>query len=72
MLADTGQTIEQRKAYILALMYERKGYIARNLPDRVKAVEDELQRVGAKAQLAEIKVENAKASLAARKVGKPA
>lgn len=35
-------------ATIAALLTERTGYVARNLPDRVKAVDEELARLGYK------------------------
>ena len=34
---------------VAALQEERRGYVARNLPDRVKLVDAELARMGAKA-----------------------
>lgn len=39
-------TNEQRKAYITALLDERRGYEARGLAEKVAAVDDELRRVG--------------------------
>ena len=37
---------------IAALLEERRGYVARNLPERVKLVDAELIRMGYKAQAA--------------------
>ena len=37
---------------IAALLEERRGYVVRNLPDRVKAVDEQLARLGYKAPAA--------------------
>lgn len=37
---------------IAALLEERRGYVVRGLPDRVKAVDEQLARLGHKAPLA--------------------
>ena len=39
---------------VAALQEERRGYVARNLPDRVKLVDAELARMGAKAPAAAV------------------
>jgi len=36
----------QREAYVASLQREREGYVLRGLDDRVRAVDDELKRLG--------------------------
>lgn len=43
-------TNEQKKEYIAALLREREHYVRYDLPDRLKAVDAELEKVGHKAQ----------------------
>lgn len=49
-MADEIKTDEQKAESIANLIEERRGYVARGLDDRVKAVDEQLKRYGYEAK----------------------